>query len=342
MKIGSVDTQDQVLVVAEAGNNHEGDMGVARRLVEAAAGCGAQAIKFQTFQATEFVRPSDTARMRQLQRYELRPDQFAELADLAHAQGLLFLSTPLDLPSVEVLAPIVDAYKVASGDIDHVPLLTAVARNRMPTILSTGASRLDTVTEAVDVVHATWRDSPDAPDLAILHCVSSYPAPLEQANLLSIPFLAAKFPSLTIGYSDHTLGIDAAMAAIALGARIVEKHFTLDHDHSDFRDHKLSADPAQLQRLVEAAERIPQMLGTAEKRIQDCEVDMVKAIRRAVVAATDLPAGHVLRPEDLGFKRPAGALSPGRQEEVLGRRLRHALRAGEDIGPDAVEGTEGR
>jgi sialic acid synthase SpsE len=330
MKIGSFDTGQRVLVVAEIGNNHEGSVGVARRLVEEAAACGADAVKFQTFKTEAFVRRSDTRRFDQLKRFEFSARDFADLAEAARALKLLFLSTPLDLGSVDALDPIVDAFKIASGDNDFYPLLARVASAGKPLILSSGASDLDQIQRSVSFLQASTKAGRSRADIAVLHCVSSYPAPLEEANLRSIPFLMQKL-SLTIGYSDHTLSPDAALLAVGLGARIVEKHFTLDKNFSDFRDHRISADPEDLRALVRRIREAEALLGAFDKRVQTCEEALVPLIRRAIVAATALPEGHRIAAADLTWLRPAGKLRPGDEAQLIGKRLRRPVVAGEAL-----------
>ena len=326
----------RVLIVAEIGNNHEGDPRVALELVNRAAEAGADAVKFQTYRTELFVRRSDTARFDRMKRFELGPADFARLADAAHASGLLFFSTPLDLDSARILAPLVDAFKIASGDVTFVPLLQHVAQTGKPVILSSGASQLEEIRSAIGVIRE-WRPSAAASaEIAVLHCVSCYPAPDDQASLRAIPFLAREL-GCSVGYSDHTLGIDASVFAAVLGARIIEKHFTLDKQYSDFRDHQLSADPADLSELVARVRRFEAMAGGEGKTLQPCEAALQQAIRRSIVARADLPAGHVVGHADLSWMRPASRLAPGQEQALIGRRVRKALLVGDAIDADDLE-----
>ena len=336
MIIGDFDVQKNVLVVAEIGNNHEGDFKVAQELVRQAAGSGAHAVKFQTFQTRYFVGPQDAARYARLKSFELTYPQFAELAALARARGLLFISTPLDLESARFLDGVVDAYKVASGDNDFYPLMEAIGRTGKPVIISTGMSDMEQVRAAKRCVDTVWRAGGITQEMAILHCVSSYPAPPEDINLAVLPRLASEL-GCTIGYSDHTDGIEACVLAVALGARVIEKHFTLDKHYSDFRDHQLSADPAEMKRLMAEIARAQTLLGRPEKRLQPCEEAVAKVARRSIAAIRDLPAGHVLTREDLMWIRPAGGVKPGQETLLVGRRLRHAVLAADRILPDDVQ-----
>lgn len=326
MRIGDVDLAERVLIVAEIGNNHEGDFAVAERLVEQAAACGAGAVKLQTFVTEHYVSSSDAERFARLKRFELPPAQFAALAERARACGLIFLSTPFDLASADALEPIVDAYKISSGDNSFRPLLERVARTGKPLIVSAGLCELSEIEEAVAFVRGVWAGA--GGELAVLHCVSSYPVEPAEANLLAIEVLRERLPC-TVGYSDHTVGLDAAPLAVALGARIVEKHFTLDKRHSDFRDHQLSADPADLRELVRRVRLTETMLGRRAKEVQPSERPALTALRRSIAAATDLPAGSRVESPDLTWVRPGGGLPPGEERLLLGKTLVRDVRAGE-------------
>jgi N,N'-diacetyllegionaminate synthase len=337
MIIGNNNTDDNVLVIAEIGNNHEGKMDVAVRLVREAADCGLDAVKFQTYKTELFVNPLDKERYQRMKSFELSFSQFSELADLARSLGLLFISTPLDLESARFLGSIVDAYKIASGDNDFFPLIDQVVRTGKPMIVSTGASHLDQVKKTVSYILKSWKHQDISSDLAILHCVSCYPAPENQVSLESIRFLADTFRECTVGYSDHTIGIDAAVASVASGARIIEKHFTLDKNFSSFRDHQLSADPTEMREMVRRIRMVSQMTGTRTKTIQPCETDMKSLIRRSIAARDDLKTGHLLAWEDLMWIRPSSGIRPGNEQDLLGKRLKRDLNRGEFLSPADVE-----
>jgi len=336
MKIGSFDTDRAVLIVAEIGNNHEGRFDLAAEMIRRAAECGVRAVKFQTVRAAHLVRRSEADRFARLTRFELSQRQFGELSELAHELGLLFISTPLSLEAATFLEPMVDAYKVASGDNDFFPLLEKIASTGKPVIVSTGVSDVSQVDATVRFLRGQWESRGTSGDLALLHCVSSYPTPPHEANLRSIPYLAEKF-GCTVGYSDHTLGTEAVALAVAAGARIIEKHFTLDKHQSDFRDHQLSADPEEMTELVNRVIQVDLRMGTPGKTIQSCEAASQTAIRRSIVAARDLKAGATIAVADLKWIRPGDGLRPGNEAMLLGRRLKRDLRENDAFSPADVE-----
>jgi sialic acid synthase SpsE len=331
--------RNPVLVVAEIGNNHEGSLDTARELVRAAARVGAGAVKFQTFRVGSFQGAQEPARRERLRSLELPPEAFGELRILAHSLGLLFLATPLDLDSANFLTGLVDAFKVASGDNNFYPLLGTLAGTGKPVILSSGLAGLRRMRHAKDFLDAFWRERGHMGWLAVLHCVSCYPVPQEEANLAAITTLSREL-RCPVGYSDHTMGIDACLGAVALGATIIEKHFTLDKAHPSGGDHRLSADPAEMADLVRRVENMWHMLGTGVKLPQPCERAVRMRARRSIAVARDLPAGHRLRLEDLVWLRPAGGLSPGHEARVLGRRLTRGLLRGERITSTVLEAGE--
>jgi len=336
VRIGSIDLDEQVLVVAEIGNNHEGSYALAEELIGLAADAGAQAVKFQTFVTELFVSRAQTERFARLKSFELSHQDFERLATVARAAGLLFLSTPLDLESARFLAPLVAALKIASSDLAFYPLLEEVAATDRPVILSTGLADLAQIRKSLAVLERARQRAGRAAECAVLHCVSAYPAPAEQANLAAIQTLRREL-GCTIGYSDHTLGIEAAVLAVACGARIIEKHFTRDKRHSDFRDHQLSADPGDLRQLVERVQATAHLLGSGEKGIAACEVPLQEQVRRSMIARRDLPAGSRVTLDDIAWVRPGGGMPPGEEHLVVGRRLRGPLRAGDRIAPGGLE-----
>jgi len=327
--------RDKVWVVAEIGNNHEGRFAVAEELVRRAAEAGADAVKFQTADPVRFVSRVDPARLARLKSYQLSRDQLVKLAGLAEQLGVVFFSTPLDLESARFLNGIQPVFKIASGDNNFFPLIETVAGFGKPMVVSTGLADLPLLRRVKEHVSAHW-GGPDAPALAFLHCVAGYPVPPAEINLRAIRTLADAFPAAVIGYSDHALGIEAATFAVAGGARILEKHFTLDKAQSDFRDHQLSADPADFRQLVDRVRALEQMLGSGEKTVQRCEAPLTVAARRSIAVARDLAAGSTLQPADLMWVRPGTGFPPGDEARLIGRVTTRALFLGDIIDDTAV------
>ena len=329
MRIGAFDTDEHVVVVGEIGNNHEGDVDAALELVDEAAAAGAHAVKLQAIDPPRLVRPEQAERIAQLERFRLSREEFATVARRAHDRGMAFLCTPFDLDAVEWLAPLVDAYKIASGDNDLDALIGRAAQHGKPVIVSTGMGAIAAARHSAEIV------AQHGAPFAALHCVSSYPTPREAAHLATIPALAAEL-GCTVGYSDHTLGVEAWVLAVGLGARILEKHITLAHDYSAFRDHQLSAEPAELKLLCDRVAEAEAMLGDPARGVLDEEQAVAAAARRSICAGRDLPAGHVLAADDLTWLRPADGLAPGNEDQLVGRALRRAVAYGEKLSADHV------
>lgn len=329
MQIGHHNLDERVMIVAEAGNNHEGSFARAEEFIGRALDAGADAIKFQTIVPEKLIAANETARLAQLERLSLGAEQFIKLAEIAKSAGITFLSTPFDLESVATLEPHVPAYKVASGDNDFVQLLECVAETGKPILLSTGMLDLDGVIRAKQTIESVWRNKAINPGLALLHCVVAYPTPPEEANLRAIQTLATL--NVTVGYSDHTLGLEACSAAVALGARVVEKHFTLDKGFSTYRDHQLSADPEEFSRMVRQIRATEAMLGTGVKRAMIAEQSSLLSARRSIMAAHDLPSGAIIEKADLTYLRPRVGMAPADEAKLIGRRLSTPVRRGEPI-----------
>jgi N,N'-diacetyllegionaminate synthase len=333
-----------VFVIAEAGVNHDGDLDTAIALVDAAADAGADAVKFQTFDPAaltveeaplaDYQRERGEAgdQRRMLERLRLPDDAFARLAEHAAARGIVFLSAPFDEGSAQLLADLdVPAFKLGSGELTNLPFLARVAGYSKPMILSTGMATL----EEVDAAVRTVRDA-GCRHLALLHCVSSYPTPIEQANLRAMDTLRHAQPDAVIGYSDHVLGLDAAVASIALGAEVLERHLTLDRNRPG-PDHALSSEPGEMAELVRRVRATEAALGDGAKRPQPAEADVREVARRSLVAAQALRAGDALTADAVTAKRPAGGLSPARLPELVGRRLARDVAAGARLSDDDLE-----
>lgn len=332
--IGSRDTARRPLLIAEIGNNHEGDPKLALRLAEAAVDSGADAVKVQIIVPQRLVNIAQQERIAQLTRFRLEYRVFMEMAERVRARGALFMASVFDCDTLKEVVGDLDAVKIASGDLDFDPLLEIAARSAKPVILSTGMATLAEIEHAVEVIEAAGPPGQALTErLAVLHCVSLYPTPQEHANLAAIPVLARRL-RLTVGYSDHTLGIESALFAVAMGARIVEKHFTLDRNHSAFRDHALSAEPHELAGLAQAMHAFDETAGSGERGAHGPDEATRHAARRSIVAACALPEGTVIEARHLDYVRPAGGLPPTRAGQIIGRRVRRSLSPHEQIAED--------
>lgn len=329
MKIGNIDLEKEVLIVAEIGNNHEGSCALAEEMIGLAARAGAGAVKFQTIVPERLIAPHQKERLQQLKKFQLGQDEFERLARVARQEDILFLSTPFDIDSLHSLTHYVPAFKIASGDNNFFPLIREAAATGKPILLSSGMSTLNDMRLCRDYIYEIWKEKGLNQELAILHCVVSYPTPAREANLLAIR--ALKDLGVTPGYSDHTLGIDAAVFAVAVGARIIEKHFTIRKDQSDYHDHSLSADPAELSQLVERVQQAIEMLGDGIKRVSESEAENACNARRSIVAIRDLKKGDLIGWNDLDWLRPGGGLVPGCESDLLDKALLRPIAKGEVI-----------
>jgi len=325
-------------IIAEAGVNHNGDIKLAKKLIDVAVKAGADAVKFQTFQAEELVTEtaekaeyqkettgSKESQFAMIKKLELSDKNFKELFTYAQRKEIIFLSTPFDPESVDLLDKLgVPAIKVGSGEITNFPLLKHIASKQKPVILSTGMSTLDEVTEAVEVIRKAGSE-----EIALLHCVSCYPARIEDTNLRAIETLRRKF-NLPVGLSDHTVGIHIPIAAVALGACIIEKHFTLDKNLPG-PDHRASLEPAELKEMVQAIRSVESALGDGIKRPTADEKETKKAARRSLVARTNIPAGTVITEDMLDIKRPGTGLEPKLINLVIGKKAKKNIAFGEII-----------
>ena len=328
MQIGNQNTDDKVLIIAEIGNNHEGSFDLACEMIRLAADAGAAAVKFQSIVPDRLVAVSESARIEQLDRFQLTPEQFGNLRDEAEKNGILFMSTPFDPATVDWLDDLVPAYKIASGDNDFYPLIDRVAKTGKPVIVSMGLGSAGNGHELLEFLRKSWKmHGVPEPGLGLLHCVVSYPTPMREAGLGALEQL--KLPGVTVGYSDHTIGIRAAEMAVAAGARIIEKHFTIDKNHSDFRDHQLSADPDELTTLVKSIHEVETLLGDPVKLMQECEADNEMRVRRSIAAARDIAVDETVTLDDLCWVRPRAGLKPGEEDLICGRKLTKEIAHGE-------------
>lgn len=327
----------KVLIIAEAGVNHNGDLAMAREMVKAAARAGADYVKFQTAvpelvistiaDKADYQKTTTDAEESQLdmcKAIHLPLDDYRELKALCEAEGIGFMSTPFDLVSVDFLAELgQDWCKIPSGEITNLPYLRRIASKGVPVILSTGMSTPEEIETAVEVLTGTSEKYPTASkltkkDIIVLHCNTEYPTPYEDVNLLAMKSLEKRL-GVPTGYSDHTVGIEVPIAAAALGAVAVEKHFTLDRTLPG-PDHKASLEPDELAQMVSAIRHIEQSLGSSEKCVSPSERKNMAIARKSIVAARDIKKGELLTEENITVKRPGSGTSPMRWDEVIGTR----------------------
>ena len=320
---------DPPVVIAEIGNNHGGNLELAKQMVKAAIQAGTQYVKFQTMIPQRLLAPDHPA-FEEFSREALSFDDFRVLHRFCSEQGAIFLSTPFDPDSADFLEELaVPAFKIASGDLTYAPLLEHIARKHRPILLSTGASTMDDIDRAV----ATIRAITDA-ELIMLHCTTAYPCPDDEANLAIIPALASRY-RCRVGFSDHTLGVEIALAAVALGAVVVEKHFTVDRTLPG-GDNAMSIAPDELMFLSAGMRRIVEALGSAERQKTATELRLESRLHRSLVARRNLAPGEIIRAEDVDAVRPGGGIAPSALGQVVGRRLRRALKRGEGITFDSL------
>lgn len=337
MRIGNhrVGQGARCFILAEAGVNHNGSLEKARALVDAAIEAGADAVKFQTFTAEKLVTPEAPqaryqraamgeaqSQLKMLKALELSRQDHHVLFEHCRRRGIVFLSTPFDEESADFLETLgVEAFKVGSGDLTNVPLLEHLARKGRPMIVSTGMSTLGEVEEAVAAIEAQGN-----PSLVLLHCVSNYPADAGSVNLRAMATLHQAF-GRPVGYSDHSMGIEVPLAAVALGACMIEKHLTLDRTLPG-PDQQSSLEPADFKRLVEAVRLVESAMGDGRKQPVDTEADVMAAARRSLVAAVAIPAGAVIAREMLVLRRPGTGLPANMFRHVVGRRAAVDIPAG--------------
>jgi N-acetylneuraminate synthase len=337
---------EPVFVIAEAGVNHNGDIAMALRLCDAALGTGADAVKFQTFRAQDLVVPGaptagyqarETGEQDQfamLQRLELTQAQHETIKAHCDAIGIEFFSTPFSTDAVDMLVRLgVRRIKLSSGELTHKALVERAAAARLPLLVSTGMATMEEISEALQWIAAA-RGNVDG--VTVLHCTSAYPAPDAALNLNALRSMASDL-NVAIGYSDHSLGIEAPLAAVALGATVIEKHLTLDR-RLPGPDHSASLEPEEFGRMVAGIRRVSAMLGDGVKAPTPEERDTARVARRSVAAAVDIPAGSTIIESMLVCRRPATGIVPRDMPRVIGRVAAAAIPAGTVLRWDQLEG----
>ena len=336
----------KVLVIAEAGVNHDGDLKKAMQLIDAAADSGADVVKFQTFKAQHLVttaaelaqyqrrvsvhyigEPDSNSQLRLLEKLQLTREDHTKLKEHCGRRGIEFFSTAFDLGSLDLLMEMgARRVKIPSGEITNLPYLRKVASLNCDVIMSTGMADLSEVADAINCLEAAGLPKNK---ITLLHCTTEYPAPIEDVNLRAMATMRETF-GLQVGYSDHTEGIDVPIAASALGATVIEKHFTLDQEASG-PDHAASIEPPELKRMVEGIRRIELALGSEKKKCTSSERQNLPLVRKSIVAAKAIRKGELFSEENLTVKRPASGISPMLWDAVIGKQAPRSFAPDEQI-----------
>ena len=320
----------KTLIIAEAGVNHNGSIELAKNLVDAAKDSGADAVKFQTFKADKLVikkaekaeyqkQTTDTgeSQYEMIKKLELSFENHKELLSYCNKKEIQFLSSPFDLDSIDTLNELgLDILKIPSGEIINLPYLRKIGKLNKKVILSTGMSDLGEIEDALDVL---TENGTDINKITVLHCNTEYPTPFEDVNLKAMLAIKNAF-NVKVGYSDHTKGIEVPIAAVALGAEVIEKHFTLDRN-LEGPDHKASLEPNELGEMVRAIRNIEKALGTGNKKPSPSELKNKPIARKSLIAIRDIKKGEKFTEKNVGIKRPGNGISPMRWEEVIGKTV---------------------
>lgn len=330
---------NHTLIIAEAGVNHNGSIEMAKQLIDAAAVAGVDYVKFQTFKAEKLVtkeakqaeyqqrNAADDSQYTMLKKLELSETQHEELIAYCKEKGVKFLSTAFDMESVEYLHSLnLGLWKIPSGEITNYPYLKKIAQYGEPVILSTGMCEMEDVQNAVDVL---CKSGLMKEQITVLHCNTEYPTPMKDVNLRAMQEIKDAI-DVKVGYSDHTKGIEVPIAAVAMGADVIEKHFTLDRTLPG-PDHKASLEPNELKAMVDAIRNIEQALGDRKKHVSESERKNIAIARKSIVAARDIKQGELLTEENLCVKRPGNGISPMRWENVIGTCAKRDFKADELI-----------
>ena len=331
---------NKTFIIAEAGVNHNGSIEIAKKLIDTAAEAGADAVKFQTFKAEKVVsryaqkaeyqkQTTDKAESQydMIKKLELDVKAHRELMAYCNAKNIMFLSTPFDHDSIELLNDLgLEIFKIPSGEITNLPYLKHIGKLNKKVIVSTGMSDLGEIEDALDILIGAGTSKGN---ITVLHCNTEYPTPYEDVNLLAILTIKNAF-GVEVGYSDHTLGIEIPIAAVTLGARVIEKHFTLDKN-MEGPDHRASLEPHELRMMVSAIRNIEKALGDGIKKPSPSELKNKPIARKSIVAARDIIKGEVLSEENIAVKRPGTGISPMEWDNVVGKKAKKNFREDEII-----------
>lgn len=321
----------KVFIIAEAGVNHNGSLEMAKKMIDVAKECGVDAVKFQTFKTEKLVSKfakkaeyqkintdKDESQYQMIKKLELNINAHHELLAYAKTKNIVFLSTPFDMESVDLLNDLgLDTFKIPSGDITNLPYLKKIGALNKKVILSSGMSDMSEVKEAVKIL---IKSGTNKNKITILHCNTEYPTPYEDINLQAMITLKKEL-GLDVGYSDHSIGIEVPVASVALGAKIIEKHFTLDKN-MEGPDHKASLDPKELKEMVIAIRNIEKAMGDGIKRPSKSEFKNIEVARKSIVAIDKIKKGEIFSEQNIGVKRPGNGISPMQWEKVIGKKAK--------------------
>ncbi len=330
----------KTFIIAEAGVNHNGSLELAKKLVDVAIEAGADAVKFQTFKAESAISSytplaeyqkknlgEEKSQLEMVKELELSFADFEKLKKYCDEKGILFLSSPFDIESARFLKDLgLQMFKIASGEITNYPLLKEIGSYRKEVILSTGMADLGEIEDALDVLIESGTKKEN---ITVLHCNTEYPTPFEDVNLRAMLTIKEAF-KVRVGYSDHTLGIEVPIAAVALGAEVIEKHFTLDKNLPG-PDHKASLDPGELKTMIKAIRNIEKAIGDSIKKPSPSEKKNIPIVRKSIVAKRPIKKGEILTEENLTTKRPGTGISPMRWREIIGRKAQRDFKKDELI-----------
>lgn len=312
-------------IIAEAGVNHNGSVEIAKQLIDAAKEVGADAVKFQTFKTENLVSKSLKDFFDMVKKLELKEEELKELVKYARKRDIIVFSTPTDEESVDLLSKLnMPAFKIASGDLTYISLIKYAASKKLPIILSTGMSYLGEIEEALNAIHSTGNKN-----IILMHCVSSYPAPVEETNLNTIGTLKKAF-NVPVGFSDHTTSYLVPIIAATMGAKIIEKHFTLDKN-MEGPDHKASADINEFKKIVNGIRSMEMSRGSSVKAPVDSESEMILKFRKSLVAVENIPEGSVISDQNIAIKRPGDGIPPKYFDFVKGIKTKKELKMDEVI-----------
>ena len=327
MKLFDKNIEKNPVIVAEIGINHEGSIIKAKKLIQLAKENGADAVKFQSFTPENYISSSDPERLKRIKKFCLSHKDFIELSNYCKKIGINFFSTPITIDYVKKLNPLVGVFKISSGDFTFKPLIKECVKTKKPIILSTGLSDEKTIKEILNFIKKIGGNN-YLKKIVLMHCVSAYPAPLEDVNLYSINFLKEKFKTIT-GYSNHALGTDVCKIALMLGASMIEVHFTDKRIGKKFHDHKLSYEPSELQDLVNFRNNYITILGSKNKKIRKSEIPFLKHARKGICYKEDLKKNTIIDMKCLTFLRPAEEFLFFEVNKILGKKLKRDVNRNE-------------